>query len=486
MKIRIDPKEKLFKWGPIDMKLVYGSGFIFGILREIKKYYPWSWPPVFFLIDYKGKGLWINGDKALREVGLNYFKKYFLNQKNYNNQWRKFEDWIAEYSAAATDLEENFRRDISKQELGRELEYFADLVLRFWLIVHVPEIANWGGEYLLHQELEKIDPTHADEYLEILSAPVKYSFFQEEELALLQLGKIKNQRELSEALKQHSKNWHWILNSYGGNRVLSPEYFGNKLKELLKHDKAANIIKQIKNKISANKKRKTDLIKKLKLNKKMILIAEQLSQSIWWQDFRKGYIWRMNHLWDLALRAVERQTSWKFKEMQYCFFDEMAKVLKGKIDKKKVLRRQKHYGFYFDEGKMYEFSDRRTFDKFWHLYAEEKIEINSEIKGLLVSRGQGGIIRGTARIITDPFKEQHKFKPGEILVAGMTSPEYIIVMKKASAIITDYGGMTCHAAIVSRELGLPCLVNTRNATKLIKTGDLVELDADQGSVRILN
>ncbi|HTX87254.1 MAG TPA: PEP-utilizing enzyme [Candidatus Nanoarchaeia archaeon] len=486
MKININPREELFKWGPIDMKLVYGSGFIFGVLREIKKYYQWSWPPVFFFIDYQGKGLWVNGYSALREVGLKYFKKYFLNQKNYNNQWEKFEDWLQEYSVVSADLEKNFRRNISKKGLSKDLEKFADFVLRFWLIVHVPEIANWGGEYLLKKELEKIDPARADEYLEILSAPVKYSFFQEEELALLQLAKIKSRAELAEGLKDHAKNWHWILNSYGGNRVLNPEYFSGKLKELLKRDRAENIIKEIKSKISSNQKRKDDLIKKLKLDKKIVFIAEQLSQSIWWQDFRKGYIWRMNHLWDLALRAVERQTSWKFKEMQYCYFDEMAKVLNGKIDKKKVLRRQKHYAFYFDEGKMYEFSDKRTFDKFWHLYAEEKMVRSSEIKGLLVSRGQGGIVRGRARIITNPFEEQNKFKQGEILVAGMTSPEYIVVMKKASAIITNYGGMTCHAAIVSRELGVPCLVNTRNATKIIQTGDLVEVDADRSLVRIIN
>ncbi len=485
MKINIDPKEELFKWGPIDMKLVYGSGFIFGILREIKKYYQWWWPPTFFLIDYQGKGLWINSNKALREVGLKYFKKYFLDQENYQKQWQKYEEWLEEYSAAARQLEVCFTWDIPKKQLSHCIDKFADLVLRFWLIVHVPEIANWGGEYLLKKELTKIDPARADEYLEILSAPVKYSFFQEEELALLHLAKIKNKHEFAEALEQHSKDWHWILNSYGGNRVLSPKYFSDKLEDLLTGKKAENVIATIKNKIAANKKRKTDLIKKLKLDKKIIFIADQLSLSIWWQDFRKGYIWRMNHLWDLALRAVERQTPWKFKEMQYCFFDELSGVLNGRVKKEKVLARQRHYGFYFDEGRMYEFSDKKNFDKFWQLYGEEKIFGTKEIKGLLVSRGKGGIVRGRARIITNPFKEQNKFKPGEILVVGMTSPEYIIVMKKASAIITDYGGMTCHAAIVSRELGVPCLVNTRNATKIIRTGDIVEVDADKGIARII-
>lgn len=485
MKINIDPGEELLKWGPIDMRLVYGSGFLFAVLREIKKYYRWSWPPVLFFIDYKSKGLWINGYAPLREAGLKYFKKYFLNQKNYDNQWKKFEDWLKEYSAAVPVLENNLRRDVSKKELCRELESFADLVLRFWLIVHVPEIANWGGELLLKKELQKIDFDKANEYLEILSAPVKYSFFQEEELALLRLAEIKDKQKLTEALKIHAKDWHWILNSYGGNRVLSAKYFGAKLEELIKNAPAKEAIGEIKNKVAANKKRKTDLIKKLNLNDQIVLIAEQLSQSIWWQDFRKGYIWRMNHLWDLALRAIEKRTSWKFKEIQYCFFDELSGVLDGRISKKKVLRRQKHYGFYFEEGEMFEFFDKKTFDKFWRLYAEEKVSETKEIKGLLVSRGQGGVVSGRARIITDPFKEQNKFQSGEILVASMTSPEYIIVMKKAIAIITDYGGMTCHAAIVSRELGVPCLVNTRNATKTIKTGDLIEVDADKGLVRII-
>ena len=147
--------------------------------------------------------------------------------------------------------------------------------------------------------------------------------------------------------------------------------------------------------------------------------------------------------------------------------------------------RKKYYSWYCENGRIDDHTDKESYDNFWHLYIEEKILKIGEIKGLLVSRGKGGIVRGTARIITDPFKEQNKFKRGEILVAGMTSPEYIIVMKKASAVITDYGGMTCHAAIVSRELGVPCLVNTRNATKLIKTGDLVEIDTGKGTVKII-
>ena len=76
-------------------------------------------------------------------------------------------------------------------------------------------------------------------------------------------------------------------------------------------------------------------------------------------------------------------------------------------------------------------------------------------------------------------------KKGEILVASMTSPDYITAIKKAAAIITDEGGMTCHAAIVSRELRIPCIVGTKIATKVLKNGDIVNINTNQGIISLV-
>jgi pyruvate,water dikinase len=75
------------------------------------------------------------------------------------------------------------------------------------------------------------------------------------------------------------------------------------------------------------------------------------------------------------------------------------------------------------------------------------------------------------------------FNYGDILVTIMTSPDFVVVMKKAAAIITDEGGLTSHAAIISRELEKPCIVGTRSASRILKDGDLVEVDANLGVVR---
>jgi phosphoenolpyruvate synthase/pyruvate phosphate dikinase len=75
--------------------------------------------------------------------------------------------------------------------------------------------------------------------------------------------------------------------------------------------------------------------------------------------------------------------------------------------------------------------------------------------------------------------------PGSVLVTGMTNPQMVPYLKNTAAIVTDEGGLTCHAAIISRELRIPCIIGTKNATKVLKDGDLVEVDANNGVVKII-
>lgn len=92
-----------------------------------------------------------------------------------------------------------------------------------------------------------------------------------------------------------------------------------------------------------------------------------------------------------------------------------------------------------------------------------------------------GTAKGKVKIVLSP-KETNKMKEGEILVTVMTNPLYVTAIQKAKAIITDVGGMICHAAIVARELGIPCVVGTKNATKKLKDGMEVIVDGSEGKV----
>ncbi len=98
------------------------------------------------------------------------------------------------------------------------------------------------------------------------------------------------------------------------------------------------------------------------------------------------------------------------------------------------------------------------------------------LEGLPASPG----IKTAEAVVIPSVEEITKAKEGTILVTKMTSPDWVPIMKKAAAIITDEGGSTCHAAIVSRELGIPCIVGAGNATKVIKDGQLITVDAYSG------
>jgi phosphohistidine swiveling domain-containing protein len=104
---------------------------------------------------------------------------------------------------------------------------------------------------------------------------------------------------------------------------------------------------------------------------------------------------------------------------------------------------------------------------------------SNEIKGLGASRGK---VIGAVKIVNNA-SEMSKVSIGDILVAPMTSVDYLTIMGKAAAFVTNEGGITSHAAIVSRELGKPCVVGTKNATQVFKDGDMVEVDANKGIVR---
>ncbi len=102
------------------------------------------------------------------------------------------------------------------------------------------------------------------------------------------------------------------------------------------------------------------------------------------------------------------------------------------------------------------------------------------IKGTVASTGPA--LRGRVQVIMNSY-DATSFTAGFILVTPMTSPEYLPAMKASLGIVTDEGGLTCHAAITARELGVPCIIGTKVATKMLKDGDEVMLDATAGTIR---
>jgi len=113
---------------------------------------------------------------------------------------------------------------------------------------------------------------------------------------------------------------------------------------------------------------------------------------------------------------------------------------------------------------------------------DEYLKTVKEIKGLGVSKG---VVQGKVKLVTD-LSQLKDCQPDDVLVTTMTRPQYNTFIKKVKAVVTDEGGMLCHASMLAREFGIPCVVGTKNATKLLEDDELVEVNANEGIVKILN
>lgn len=190
-----------------------------------------------------------------------------------------------------------------------------------------------------------------------------------------------------------------------------------------------------------------------------------------------------------ALKGIAKQNSVKSDDLFFYTYEELQNLLskhkKPSQDKLKV--RKKGYAYSIKNGKSTLYTGR----KFKTLFTElAQMHIGKDVKEL---KGRGvskGVVRGKVKVILhndrkNIVKQTRNFKKGLILVTEMTRPQSLAAGQKAKAIITDEGGIISHAAILAREFHIPCIVGTKVATRVLKDGDEVEVDADNGIVRIL-
>ena len=198
------------------------------------------------------------------------------------------------------------------------------------------------------------------------------------------------------------------------------------------------------------------------------------------QDERKKYVLIANYYQRKFLEEYARRLDTPLKELEYSYFYEVVKLLEGKakIDTN-VFRERKKSCLLIYTLQGYEVLTGDVVEEVFKKLFEEEESITSELSGTVASKGTA---RGTARLVLK-VDDIQKVKRGDILISSMTRPEMVVAMKRAAAIVTDEGGITSHAAVVSRELGIPCVINTKRATRLFKDGDVVEVDANTGVVR---
>ncbi|MFH0951615.1 MAG: PEP-utilizing enzyme [Patescibacteria group bacterium] len=480
----INADKKLFFWGPIDGRLIYATYFMLQINDNSLTPYNYRWPE--FVFEFKNdKMTFVCEDGKLRRVGVKVFNDWFLKTGKYSQLKKALKSRTNALLGCQQKLNRKKISDLTDEELITSFNNWQRHYLSFWEVWLIPEMANWGGEYLLAKQLKekKLDQQNYLRAMEILAAPVKLSFFQEEELSLLKVAKLYGKSKYAKELEKHTINYYWLLNSYYQTKVLTASYFNQKILDKIRTKvDLSKEIKAVNSHSRITKQAKGRLVGELKLSRGTVAIADQLAESIYLQDARKALIWQVDAVLENYLKEFGRRLKTPFANLKYLWPDEIvSSFAKKKVPRQLIIKRQRLYIAWMGRGFFRRQSSSRALKLMKKINNRfENKQLVRVLKGLLVSQGTGSV-SGSVRLITTA-KDLSKMKKGEILVTTMTAPEYITAMRRAKAIITDVGGITSHAAIVSRELKIPCIVGTGLATKILKNGQTIMVDVKKGMV----
>lgn len=353
------------------------------------------------------------------------------------------------------------------------VNYYQRLMFLFEEILNIaviPEAFDKFTDEELPKIIKKRYNTH-DEILKTLYLPNFLSFIKEEELSLLEcaLGK--------KDIRQHTEEYFWIENSFKIGKKLSINYFQKKVDNIKKEFDNVSILKkinEIKSLVKNNEEKKNFIIKKYHISEEDIKLSKIIVNLTKLQDERKKNFMYMNYYILKLIKKISLKTNVKYDELLYYTKFEILNLL-NKNKKTDVSKRKKFFCVYYGKNGFKIFNGAKN--RFDNINLGKR-----ELKGFVAS-SHNNKIEGVARIILNPYK--NNFKENEILVTSMTRPEFFPLMKKAKAIITNEGGLTSHAAIVSRELNIPCVIGTKTATNILKDRDKVNINLKTGEIKVI-
>lgn len=328
----------------------------------------------------------------------------------------------------------------------------------------------------------------APEVFSVLSRPVELSYAQKEEQDMLtlasaiaggQIGKL----EKKERLERHAQKFCWLPYMYLGP-AWNKEHFDKSLQDLLNRYNAVELDAQLQafekqfEKLFDEQNQIMDSLGLDNLHRKYIKLAQSFLST---KAYRKDAIYHGFYCLEKSFQEAARRLAVTLKQFRMLMSWEVGDAIRNKAADVEELNKRWQYRVIHYNGQEVKILSGNKAKEFFatHSFEEMAVADVTQLNGSCACPGQAiGVVR-----IINLATEADKMNHGDILVSRATTPDIVAAMKKAAAIITDMGGITCHAAIVSRELGIPCVIGTKIATKVLKDGDRVEVDANKGIIK---
>ncbi len=473
--------------------LFFASVFVETLVKQLPKCHGAGLQNTF--IEIKGDYLkWIPDVNALDKTAMHYLNTLKTNQKHVEKTQKNLLIAINKVNSFSREL---LSIDFYKKtniELTKLCEtYYAlaqDMIA--WgffpviIEIHEPLYTRFLTQLLEEKNKQLNAGVSVPEAVAVLSSFSGETEAKREQVELLKLAlkvkKIENIAKFyNKELKKHAEKYGWLAYGFGGPAWREKE-FTDSLIALLADNSAAKLAQLEKSELELREKI-TYFEEKLKLTpeeKRFFAIA---------RDFMKGKALRKEAMSFAAYaseplhREIAKRLNLSFLQVRFMLLPEVKQaLLQGIFNESELLARTKHVVFgAFDNGKRMVIATGKEADTFVALAKQPEVREIHELTGTCACPGKA---TGEVKIINRP-SDMSKMQKGDVLVSYATTPDIVPAMRLASAIITDLGGLTCHAAIVSRELNLPCVIGAKIATKWLKDRDKVEVDATNGVVKKL-
>jgi|GEM_PF-1004560 len=463
----------------------------------------WAW---FFLKKRFNIGVFSEIITREKHAGVFYWSFDMLNRegkkiismikknKNFSSAiMKEFLIYKKDILSFSKNIEKKKLENLDKSKLDKLFNDFIELYYKAIGFLTLSEPFEYIAEKIFEDKLsKKFKKEELTKYIAIIASPTQSSFIQEENIDLLKIAqKIKNKKlnkkealknkEINKLLDNHAKKYHWISDNYEQVVYLNKEHFLNNSFELIKkYKEPLQKIKEIKKVLNENKANKKKLLNKIKMGEEFNILVNNFDEFIHLRDLRKELNTKCFQYMEIFVKAYAKKFKMPLEDAYKLSSDEL---ITGKFDRTLAEIRDKNYLVFIKDYKKIEkeYFGEEAKRKAIEFGLVQKRE--NELNGTVASIGKGNV-KGFVRILYSA-KEIHLFKKDEILVVGKTDPSFVPAMERAAAIITDEGGLTCHAAIVSREMNKPCIIGTKLGTRTFKTGDYVEVDVKKGVIKII-
>jgi len=429
-----------------------------------------------------------------KQENLDDFSEFYLQQIiDKTDFMKRLEENHCVYAEKLINFSKTFPRINFKDKSDKELlDYFEEFEKRYGglaVYTYIPVIGTFAIEDVvepyLKKKLKNLNKEEKyGEYLSTLTNPDEKSWVRLEEEDLFKIaeeikkGVLLEDPKIQELIDNHVEKYCWLEIGYKFlDKPLTKEYFLSKLNEFIK---TGLVVLPSGKELKAKKEK---IVKELEIDEKHLILFKVLGRIIYLKEYRDGIFARSHYELNFLIQEILRRFDVSDDVGEYMTVKEYKDLLCGRrIDIGKIKERKNLFVWMCDGKEEFLEGSRAegAIKKELGFLGIEKKDI-SEIKGAVAS---SGVVKGNVKIVRNE-EDLGKVEKGDVLVAYMTKPSYLTAMKKASAFVTNEGGITCHASIVSREMKKPCIINTKIAMKVLKDGDLVEVDADKGIVKVL-